>query len=134
MKTLLLALLLAVPLALGAETISEFEKKFDVVTTCSADSFQMVSAKKEFNSLFDKPAWKVDDLADYAKLRKIGSIGVKLQTNTLEEDGVKIAQALYTKSHAHVVLYAYRKKEVVVIKDLEDKAKDEAKKDDAKKE
>jgi hypothetical protein len=133
MKTLLLALLIALPLSLRAETISEYEKKFDIVTTCSADAFQMVSAKKEFNSLFDKPKWKVDELADYVKLNKVSSIGVKLQTSTLEDDGVKIAQALFAKTNAHVTLYAYRKHEVVVIKDLEPKAKDEPKKDEPKK-
>jgi hypothetical protein len=123
---LLLALLVALPLSLRGETISDFEKKFDVVATCGTDAVAVVSAKK-FQSLFDKPKWKVDELADYIKLNQVGSIGLKLQTNTLEDDGIKLAQALYAKSGAHVTLYAYRKKEVAVIKDLEPKARDEAK-------
>jgi hypothetical protein len=108
----------------GAETISEFEKKFDVVLSCGPDALAIVSAKKDFNALFDKPRWSVEQLADYVKLNQVKTIGLKLQTNMIEGDGVKTAQALFTRSGAHVTLYAYRKKEIVVVKDLEPKAKD----------
>ena len=134
MKTLIaLVLLLALPLTLRAETISEYEKKFDVVLGCGPDALSVGSCKKEFNALFDKTRWSIAQIADFAKLHQVAWIGLKLQTNMIEDDAIRDAQALFAKSGAHVTLYAYRKKEIVVEKDLEPKAKDEAKKDDEKK-
>ena len=133
MKILIALLLLAAPCLLRAESISEYEKKFDVVMGCGPDALSVVSCKKDFSALFDKPKWTIEQIADYAKLNRVGWIGLKLQTNMIEDDGIRAAQALFTKSGAHVTLYAYRKKEVVVVKDLEPKAKDEPKKDEPKK-